>query len=154
MRRRELLGTLGMGAAAVAVTGRSVLADDHNDHDIHAHDDHIKIMEECAKLCNEAASHCLKQICDGKGDAEKHAKAVQFTVDCQTFCYMTAALAGRHSPLSGVAHEANAKACEACAEVCDPLAENAEIMKKCAEHCRKCAEVCREAAKQGHHDHG
>ncbi len=150
MKRREMISTLGLGAAAVAVSGRAANAQD-KEHDLHAHDDHIEIMHKCAKLCNEAASHCLGQICEGEGDLEKHAKAVQLTVDCQEFCYVSATLAARHSPLSAHAHEANAKACDACAEVCEALADSAEIMKQCAEHCRKCAEHCREAAKHDHH---
>ncbi|QDV32842.1 four-helix bundle copper-binding protein [Tautonia plasticadhaerens] len=151
MQRRDLLSTLGLGAAALTVTGRSALAGSQAQGDVHAHDEGVSVMEVCAKYCNEAALHCLTQLSKGEGDAAYHAQAHEITVACQEFCHLSAQLMARHSSLAGVAHEANAKACDACAEVCEKSDE--AIMKECAEQCRKCAEHCRSLATDGH-QHG
>lgn len=151
MQRRDLLSTLGIGAAAFTLTARTGRADHHEHGDIHAHDEGVSIMEVCAKYCNESAQHCLDQLRKGEGDAEYHAQAHEITVACQEFCHLSAQLMARHSTLARIAHEANAKACDACAEVCEK--SDATIMKECAEKCRACAEHCRSLAKDGHrHD--
>lgn len=148
MQRRDLLSTVGLGAAAAMTLGpRPARADDHHDH----HGDDIAIMEVCARFCNQAARHCLDQICEGAGDAEYHAKAVDMTVACQDFCLLSAQLMARQSALQTTAHEANAKACDECAELCEK--SDAKIMKECAEKCRECAEHCRKMARHGGH-HG
>lgn len=150
MQRRDLLGTLGLGTAAALTLGpRPIRADEHED--IHIHDEDIAVMEVCAKFCNEAARHCLDQLRKGSGDTEYHATAHEITIACQSFCHLSAQLMARHSELSTIAHEANAKACDACAEVCEQ--SDASIMKECAEKCRECAEHCRTMAADGHnHD--
>lgn len=150
MQRRDLIGTIGLGAAAALTLGpRSARADEHDD--IHIHDEDISIMEVCAKYCNEAARHCLDLLATASGDTKYHARAHENTIACQDFCHLSAQLMARHSELSAIAHEANAKACDACAEVCEE--SDAQIMKECAEKCRECAEHCRKMAAEGHnHD--
>ena len=151
MQRRDMIGALGLGAAALAVTPRTARAAQNQGGDIHAHDEHITVMETCAKLCNEASAHCLEQLAKGAGDTAYHAKAHEITTACQNFCHLSSQLMARHSALATIAHEANAKACDACAEVCDT--SDAPIMKECAESCRSCAETCRSMAEHGH-QHG
>lgn len=148
MQRRDLFSTVGLGAAAALTLGHRTSRAGQAD-DVHAHDEDISIMEVCAKHCNEAARHCLDLLSQGADDPEYHAKAVEITLACQEFCYLSAQLMARQSQLSGIAHEANAKACDACAEVCEK--SDASIMKECAEKCRECAEHCRKMAQGGHH---
>lgn len=150
MNRRQVLGSLGLGTAALALAEGRALADDGHGHD--AHKDHLATMAECAAICNETAHHCLEAICHKEGDLESHARVHKFAMDCQDFCVLSAQMMARHSELARFAHEANAEACRACAEACEAHKEPDEIVRRCAESCRKCEKVCREAAKSGH-DH-
>jgi hypothetical protein len=110
-------------------------------------------MNDCARICNETAAHCLDQICHKEGDIESHARVHSLAMDCQAFCTLSAAMMARSSELARFAHEANAEACRACAEACDKHTNASELVRKCAESCRKCEKVCREAAASGHRDH-
>lgn len=152
MNRRKLMGTLGLGAAGLALAEGSAVAspqDRHGQGHGH-HEGHLKTMTDCAAACNEVAAHCLQQICDKEGDVESHAKVHQFAMDCQAFCTLSAALMARHSPLAKFAHEANAEACRACAEACEAHKAPDPMVKRCGEACRQCEKVCREAAQHGH----
>ncbi|HEX8203338.1 MAG TPA: four-helix bundle copper-binding protein [Isosphaeraceae bacterium] len=141
MDRRELLGILGAGVAGlVALDGGNARADDEGDHD-----EHIKTIGACAKLCNEAAHHCLQHLSEGHGDLKHHARAHELTMDCQAFCVLTAALMARSSPLAGYAHQACADACHECAAECEK--GQGEIMQQCARACRACEQVCRQMGK-------
>ncbi|MFO0891039.1 MAG: four-helix bundle copper-binding protein, partial [Isosphaeraceae bacterium] len=111
------------------------------DHEAHKHDEHIKTIGECAKICNEAAHHCLTHLKHGE-NAEKHAKAHEATMDCQAFCVLTATLTARSSPMARYAHEACANACRDCASACEGHED--QIMKECVEACRKCEQMCRQ----------
>ena len=139
MDRREMLGVLSAGAATVvtfvggAACGESVA---------HEHDGHIKIMDECAKVCNEASQHCLVEATKGGSHAEHHAKSHVATIDCQAFCTLTAALMARNSPMAKYAHQACADACRDCAAACE--GQTAEIMVECVKACRDCEKVCRQ----------
>ncbi|MEW4569588.1 hypothetical protein AB1L88_17115 [Tautonia sp. JC769] len=151
MQRRDLLSTVGLGAAAAMTMGpRSARADEHEGQQ-HDHGDSVAIMEVCARACNDAARHCLDQLRKGAEKADYHATSVDVTTACQEFCLLSAQLMARHSELQTIAHEANARACDACAEVCEQ--SDAQVMKDCAEKCRECAEHCRKMAREGHH-HG
>ena len=58
MDRRELLGVLGAGAAGlVALSGGQARADHEG-----PRDDPVKTLGELAKLCDEAAAHCLDEL--------------------------------------------------------------------------------------------
>ncbi len=153
MNRREMIGALGLGTAALTLAeGRAIAAQqDHHGHG--AHDEHLSVMAECAKTCNETAHHCMEAICNKDGDVASHAEVHNLAMDCQAFCVLSASMMARHSPLARFAHEANAEACAACAEACEKHKNASEIVKKCQESCRKCEKVCREAAKQGHDHH-
>ncbi len=140
MDRRELLGILGAGTAGLVAWGGAAGADDK----VHQHDDHIKTIGECAKVCNQAAHHCLTEMSKGSSHAGLHAKAHEATMDCQEFCRVTAALMARTSPMAKYAHRACADACRDCAAACGGHQD--EIMTACVQACRECEKVCRQMA--------
>jgi len=143
MDRRELLGVLGAGAAGlVAVGGGSARADHEK-----AHDGHIRVIGDCAKVCNEAAHHCLDQLRKGGPHAEHHAKAHEAAMDCQAFCVLTATLTARSSPMAAYAHKACADACRDCATACEGHKD--DVMTECVKACRECEKVCRQMGKAG-----
>jgi len=141
MDRREILGALGAGAAAFIAMFGSACAD----HDGHEHDEHIRALGDCAKLCNEAAHHCLEQVKKGGPHAEHHAKSHEAAMDCQGFCTLMAALMARSSPMAAHLHQGCADACRDCAAACEGQEE--EIMKECAKACRECDKMCRQMAR-------
>ena len=114
------------------------------DHE-HEHDGHIKVIGDCAKICNEASHHCLDQLRKGGPHAEHHAKAHEAAMDCQAFCVLTATLTARSSPMASYAHKACADACRDCAAACEGHTD--EIMKECIKACRECEKVCRRWAR-------
>ncbi len=144
MDRRELLGWMGAGAAGlVASTARGGPANAEE----HEHHEHLKTIGECARVCNEAAHHCLEKLeKGGQEHREHHARAHELTMDCQAFCVLAATLMARSSPLAHYAHQACAEACRCCAEECEK--GHGEIMKTCAEKCRACEKVCRSMSKE------
>lgn len=142
MDRRELLGLLGAGVAGLVTVGSGTARADHE----HEHDEHIKTIGNCAKVCNEAAHHCLTELRKGGGvHTEYHAKAHEAAMDCQAFCVLTATLMARSSPYAKYAHPACADACRDCAAACE--GQQDEIMKECVKACRGCEEVCRRMIK-------
>ena len=143
MDRRELLGMLGAGTVGLVASGGSVPRADHE----HEHDEHIETIGRCAKVCNEAAHHCLGQLKQGPPHAGQHARAYELTMDCQAFCVLSATLAARSSPLASYAHKACADACRDCAAECEKGQD--EIMKECVKACRECEEVCQQMGKSG-----
>jgi len=145
MDRRELLGVLGAGAAGMVAMGGTARAD-HEGH----HHEHIKTIGECARVCNEAAHHCLEQLCKGGPHAELHAKAHEATMDCQAFCTLTAALMARSSPMAKYAHMSCAEACRDCAAACEGHED--AYMKECVRACKACEKVCREMGGSHHHE--
>ena len=144
MDRRELLGVLGAGAAGLAAVGGGTAR--ANQHDPHEHDGHIKTIGDCAKVCNEAAHHCLTELKKGGPHAEHHAKAHEAAMDCQAFCVLTATLVARSSPYAKYAHGACADACRDCAAACEGHQD--AIMKECVKACRECEKVCRQMGQE------
>jgi hypothetical protein len=141
MDRRELLGVLGAGAAGlVALGGGGARADQEG----HEHDEHIRTIGHCAKVCNQAAHHCLGELKKGGPHADHHAKSHEAAMDCQAFCALTATLMARSSPYAKYAHRACADACRDCAAACE--GQEDEIMKECVKACRECEKVCRHMA--------
>jgi len=115
------------------------------DHEGHEHDEHIRTLDNCAKVCNESAHHCLEQAKKGGPHAEHHAKSHEAAMDCQAFCTLTAALMARSSPMAAYAHPACADACRDCAAACEGHTE--DIMKECVKACRDCEKMCRQMVK-------
>ncbi len=149
MDRRELLTTLGVGAAGLAtLTHIAAAADEekHHHHHDQAHEDCMKACGECAEICNQTAHHCLEMLREGSGDRAIHARVHSLTMDCQEFCVLSAVLIARGSDLMQYSCEACADACHACAEACDKHPAS-EIVKECAEKCRACERSCREMVK-------
>ena len=140
MDRRELLGVLGAGAAGLAGLGGGEAHAGHEG----PHDDPIKALGECAKVCYEAAQHCLEQLRKDAQHAEHHAKAHEAAMDCQAFCVLTATLMARRSRMTKYAHPACAEACRNCAEACEGLAD--EIARHCSNVCLDCEKMCRQMA--------
>lgn len=140
MRRRELMGVMTAGVTGLVALGGGTALADHE----HPHDEHIKIMADCARVCNEAAHHCLTEVKKGGPHAEHHAKAHEAAMDCQEFCTLTAALMARSSPMAKYAHPACADACRDCAAACGGHKD--EVMAECVKACRACEKVCREMA--------
>jgi hypothetical protein len=143
MERRELLGVLGAGAAGLIAVGGGTARADHE----HAHDGHIKVIGDCAKICNQAAHHCLDQLRKGGPHAEHHARAHEAAMDCQAFCVLTATLTARSSPMAGYAHKACADSCRDCAAACEGHKD--DVMTECVKACRECEKVCRQMGKAG-----
>jgi hypothetical protein len=140
MDRRELLGVLSAGAAGlVALSGGQARADQEG-----PHDDPIKALGECAKICDEAARHCLDELRMGGTRAEKHTKAHEAAMDCRAFCALAATLMARKSPMAKYAHMGAVAACRECAEACEGCYD--EIMKECAQTCRMTEKLCRRMA--------
>lgn len=154
MERRELLTLLGAGAAGLAVGG-SARAEDGDKHEKHdeakwkEHHEHVKVIGECALICNVTSAHCLRELAKEEcKDREQVAKTARAADDCGGFCAQTIILMTRHSPMSAYAHAACADACRDCAAECDKSSH--ELIKKCAEHCRECERVCREHVAHAH----
>jgi hypothetical protein len=140
MDRRELLGVLGAGAAGlVALDGGQARADQEG-----PHDDPIKTLGECAKICDEAARHCLDEYRHGGKHAEDHTRANKAAMDCRDFCVLAAKLMARKSPMARYAHMGAVAACRACAEASEHCYD--EVMKECARQTRICERMCRRLA--------
>lgn len=156
MERREMLGILGTGAAGLAaLSGVRALAQepgqkpDHHDH--HGDEPPHHVLEECARVCNETAAHCLRQARQSGGESQGvHLRAHEATMDCQAFCHLASALSARHSEMAAYAHQACADACRDCAKACEQGQD--DVMKRCAEVCRRCEQHCRRHARPGAHE--
>ncbi len=136
MDRRELLAVLGAGAAGlVALRGGQAHAGNEG-----PHDDHIETLGECARMCDEAAQHCLDELRKGGKHAEDHARAHKAAMDCRAFCTLTATLMARKSPMAKYAHLGSVAACRDCAAACEDCQHS--IMKECAKLCRECEKFC------------
>jgi len=140
MERRELLAMLGAGAAGLLMSGSAEAAGADHANDVDH--EHLGKIGECALVCNATTHHCLEQLKkEGSENRAIHARALQMTNDCQTFCVQAATLMARSSPLAKYAHQACAEACSECATACEQGQD--EMMKKCAEACRACEKACR-----------
>src|SRR4051812_48565733 len=79
MKRREMLGVLGVGAAGLTAlsTASAQQADPHSNEQAHRHDkmheDCLKACSDCARMCDETFHHCYMQVAEGKRD---HAKSL------------------------------------------------------------------------------
>jgi len=160
MNRREMIGTMGLGAAALTATGMARAQQERAHAHGQQHEGHLQTLANCARICNETAHHCLEKLCTTQeaSEREAHARIHEATMDCQAFCVLTATLMARHSPMSHHAHLACAEACAQCAQVCQDAGTQSEEVKACIEACKACEKACRTMAEQKtehhHHDHG
>lgn len=142
MHRRELLGTLGVTAAALtAVTGGSAFAAAHDDKE-DAHEKCADACFDCEDECSEGFHHCLMQVKSGK---TAHAKAMQLCVDCADICSTSGKLVARMSPLMAYTCRACAECCDVCLAECEKLGD--KELKDCCESLRKCSASCKEMVK-------
>lgn len=149
MNRREMLGTLGVTAAGLAVTGGSALAQEKKASAPPAHDEHHNAAQRCARTCsecmdecNEGFHHCFEQLTAGK---KEYSKSAHLCVDCAEVCGTSAHLCARMSPLMKHTCDACAKVCDDCIAECEKLNDTA--MKGLIEACRKTAKECRDMVK-------
>lgn len=153
MKRREMLGTLGAGAAGLAALSATTTSASAQQEGAHRHDktheDCLKACSDCAKMCDETFHHCYMQVAEGKRD---HAKPLHLVSDCAGFCSLSACMIAKHSPL--MVHS-----CASCAEACASTATVVEKfddpeMKAAAKSLRACEASCRAMVKaMGGHEH-
>lgn len=153
LKRRELLGALGAGAAGLAMASTTSAAQQHEREAAHRHDktheDCLKACSDCARMCDETFHHCYMQVAEGKRD---HAKPLHLLSDCAGFCSLSACMIAKHSPL--MAH-----ACASCAEACADTAAvvekfDAPEMKAATKSLHTCEASCRAMVKaMGGHEH-
>lgn len=144
MDRRSMLGVMGAGAAGLVAFGGPARAQQHE------HREHSEILDDCRKLCGQAAHHCLEELRKGVEQREEYARAHELTVDCQQFCSLSADLTSRGSPVAYHAHSACAEVCRACTEACKKVAGD-KVLQDCARACSTAEEHCRKMGKAGGH---
>lgn len=143
MNRRELLGTLGMGAVGMtALAGRKALADDqHPHHHDPAHEECLKACLLVSQVCNETFHYSFNHLKDGH---KEHSRVAELTVDCQAFAGLAAAMLARESDMLGHACTACAEVCKACVEECRK--HDDKQLKECVDACLACEKSCRAMA--------
>ena len=143
MDRRELLGTLGMGAIGLAaLTGREALADDqHPHHHDPAHGECLKACLLVSQVCNETFHYSFNHLKDGH---KEHSRIAELTVDCQAFAALAATMLARESDMLGHACTACAEVCKACVEECKK--HDDKQLKECVDACLACEKSCRAMA--------
>lgn len=141
MDRREVLGLLGAGTAALVSIGvrSGHAAEGHSEN---PHEACLKACTACATECAEMCHHCVEQLAAGKTE---YAKAMQLIADCESFCTLSASMIARKSPLMAYSCAACADACRDCAKECDAV--GSAPLKECAERCRACETACRDMVK-------
>jgi len=153
MKRREMLGALGAGAAGLAALSPGSSPAQHEGEHAHHHDkiheDCLKACSDCAKSCDETFHHCYMMVAQGK---REHARSLHLVSDCAGFCSLSACMIAKHSPL--MVHS-----CAACAEACKATVAEVEKfdspeMKAAAKALHRCEDSCREMVKaMGGHEH-
>jgi hypothetical protein len=152
MRRREMMGVIGAGAAGVLAAGGTALGQqpDQFTYKSQLNRDHVRCLDACtacAAVCNEASHHCLSQLQRGSEGRQHHSEAHSLTMDCAAMCALSAELVARQSPFMAEQCNACTEACRRCADSCEKEQGQAEIMKECTRICRECEKACREMAR-------
>jgi hypothetical protein len=147
-KRRELLGALGTGAAALALLPKSTVTaktglDDNDAKNAAMQHSCAEACGDCAKACNKAYHYSLEQASAGKS---RHAKIARTLIDCAAFCDLSATLISRQSTLMGLSCRACADACRRCAQECESFDTELD-MKICFDACQRCEESCRNMVK-------
>src|SRR5262249_19042077 len=136
MKRRELLGTLGAGAAGLAALSATRATAQHEKEHAGVHDrvhaDYLKACSDCARVCDETFHHCYMMVAEGK---KEHAKALHLLSDCAGFCGLSACMIAKHSPLMMYS-------CQACADACK--ATGAEVEKFSSDEMTRAAKQLRD----------
>jgi hypothetical protein len=108
LKRREILGALGMSAAGIALWADKTLATAAQSGDDDPKHAGMKksccdACGECAQACNKAFHHCVEQAAGGK---PRHAKMAQTVADCAAFCALSAEMISRQSMMMSGHHRA------------------------------------------------
>jgi len=108
-------------------------------------DEHHEAYERCAKACNDCqrvcdtcATHCARQVADGK---KEHDKTLQTCNDCADFCAAAARIVARGGPFADLICQSCAEACARCGKACEQFPDD-KMMKACAKECRRCEKEC------------
>jgi hypothetical protein len=145
MNRRQMLGTVSTGFAALGVSGRVLAADKEEKSRNDEHSPHAAAMQKCLDACTDCMNECnmTTHYCyeKTKHGTAKYLDALHLAVDCQEFCSQSAKMIGRVSPLMSIACHACADACEKCAAECETHPSD-EALTKCGKECRSCAASC------------
>jgi hypothetical protein len=148
LKRREILGALGMSAAGIALWADKTLATAAQSGDDDPKHAGMKksccdACGECAQACNKAFHHCVEQAAGGK---PRHAKMAQTVADCAAFCALSAEMISRQSMMMVLSCRACADACRRCAQECQTFDTDLG-MKVCLDACERCEETCRNMVK-------
>ncbi len=147
LRRRELLGALATGAAALSASIAANASEFVAGDDPPKSDAMLKTCcstcSECARVCDQTFHHCLAQAALGKAP---YLKVAQVVADCGEFCALSARLIARQSTLMPLSCRACADACRRCAEECRAFDTDLE-MKVCLDECERCEKSCRSMLK-------
>lgn len=102
--------------------------------------DAVRLMSECAAICNSCADACLAEAMDMR-------QCIRTCLDCADVCIATAMIGMRRTGSNRQLIRAQLavciKACEICADEC--VQHDHAHCQRCAEMCRSCAEACRAA---------
>jgi hypothetical protein len=148
LKRREILGALGTGAAGLALfSGKNAAAFGQSGTDDPKHAGMKKsccdACGECAQACNKTFHHCVEQASANKSG---HARMAQTVADCAAFCALSAEMISRHSKMMALSCRACADACRQCAKECATFDTDLD-MKICVDACQRCEESCRNMVK-------
>jgi NAD-dependent dihydropyrimidine dehydrogenase PreA subunit len=152
LKRREILGALGTGAAGLALFARNTDAaagQSGTDDPKHAGMKHscCDACGECAQACNKAFHISVELASAGK---PRYARMAQTVADCAAFCALSAQMISRNSVLMTLSCQACADACQRCGQECETFDTDLD-MKICLDACKRCEESCRNMVKaMGH----
>ncbi len=104
-------------------------------------------MEECMRLCAEAAKVCLETIPLCLDAGGKHAKAdhIMLLINCARICQTNAKVVLSGARQSTYTSNACAEICRECSDDCKATG-NEQFMQHCADVCKRCADSCRKLA--------
>jgi len=153
MNRREVLGAIGVGAASLTAFSARRAAGDEGEHAHEPGNEHLECLKncsECAKTCDHAFHHALRELGEGK---KIPARTVQLLSDCAKFCGLSACMIADHSQLMDHSCAACAEACKKTAEACEAC--EVEVVKRAVKSLRECEKSCRSmvASMRGEHHH-
>lgn len=102
-----------------------------------AHQELLKVLNDCAAACEHCANACLNEP-----DVAKMTECIRLDRDCADICAMTAAWIARDSHFTQRLTALCAAICDACGAECGKH-QHHDHCRECAEACRRCAEACR-----------
>lgn len=140
MKRRELFGALGAGAAVVMST--RVMAQDHSQKlgQGIAFPKLLASTANCVAKGQVCLAHCIELLGDGMKVMSACAKSVNQML---TLCSALENLLAQNSNLVPDLVKLTLKACERCAEECKEHVDHHAQCKACYEACVECIKECK-----------